>query len=212
MRNLPKFISLLELTREQVQFGYFVAGVSRQDTSSLAEHHYLVAMIGWLLCEYVNEEEVLVDTAEVMKICMVHDLGEIFGGDMAAPRSRKRPDQKAHAQAIEKGNFDILTSFLSPRVAETFQKLFEQEEKRSTQEAYVAKVADMIETHFFLEHRGIQSKQKDDFYERHIRPLADKFTDPRVQSAIVAFLDAFDVSVRNKGFTAGKWIIDGTEA
>lgn len=210
MRNLPKFISLLELTREQVQFGYHVAGVSRQDTSSLAEHHYLVAMIGWLLCEYINDSEPLVDTAEVMKICMIHDLGEIFGGDMAAPLSRKRPDLKAHAQAIEKGNFDILTSYLTPRVAEKFQRLFEQEEKRSTQEAYVAKVADMIETHFFLEHRNIQSKQKDDFYENHIRPLAGRFTDSRVQAAILEFLEGFDAHARNKGFTAGKWIIDGT--
>lgn len=208
MKELPKFISLLELTREQVQYGYFLAGVNRHETSTLAEHHYLVTMIGWLLCEYINAEETLVDTAEVMKICLVHDLGEIFGGDIAAPLSRKRPELKKYAQGMEEGNFAILTSYLDAPVAKKFQALFEQEEQRVTQESLVAKVADMLETHFFLEHRNIQSKQKDDFYRDHILPLGDKITDERVRAKIAQFIDGFDTHINRQGFTAGKWILD----
>jgi putative hydrolase of HD superfamily len=208
MKQLPKFITLMELCREQVQYGYFLSGINRQETSNLAEHHYLVAMIGWLLCEYINESENLVDTAEVIKICLIHDLGEIFGGDMAAPLSRKMPEIKKFSQGFEDGNFKILTSYLKPSVSAKFHQLFKDEGEKITNESLVAKVSDMLEQHFFLEHRNIQSKQKDDFYLNHIRPLVEKFTEPKIKSSILEFFEGFDQYVRNQGFTAGRWIID----
>src|SRR3989339_677573 len=71
MHNLPKFISILQITREQVQYGYLLAGVNRHETSNLAEHHYLVTMLGWMLCEYLNEDGgLLVDANKVMRRCL----------------------------------------------------------------------------------------------------------------------------------------------
>ena len=131
MHNLPKFISILQITREQVQYGYLLAGVNRHETSNLAEHHYLVTMLGWMLCEYLNEDGgLLVDANKVMRLCLIHDLGELFGGDMAAPLSRKRPDIKAHAQAFERGNMEILLSFLDGGVSETLHTLWEEFEEK----------------------------------------------------------------------------------
>lgn len=209
MKNLPKFISILEMTREQVQYGYFLVGVNRHETSTLAEHHYLVTMIGWMLCEYLNEDEgSLVDTSKVMQLCLVHDLGELFGGDMAAPLSRKRPDIKAHAQAFEKGNKEILMSFLNTHVAKAMQALFEEEETKVTDEAVVAKIADLMETHFFLEHRNIQHAQKDLFYRDHIRPLADKLSNPKIKEKLEPFFEGFEQDIQNRGFTPAQWILE----
>ena len=54
MDNPVKFFSLLEVLREQPQYGYFLIGIKVEETSNLAEHHYLVAMIGRMLAEYIN--------------------------------------------------------------------------------------------------------------------------------------------------------------
>lgn len=208
MKRLSRFISILELTREQPQFGYFLAGIHKEQTSNLAEHHYLVTMLGWMLCEYLNEEESLVDTNEVMRICLVHDLGEIFGGDMAAPLSRKRPDLKVHAQSLERGNMDILLSFLKPSIAQKVNMIWEKEEAKNTNEAWVAKIADLVETHFFLEHRNMQHPQKDAFFQNHVRPMAERFSDPRITVRIKEFFEGFEEDVNRKGFTPMKWILD----
>ncbi len=174
MYNLPKFISILELTREQVQYGYFLAGVNRHETSNLAKHHYLVTMLSWMLCEYVNKKGgILVDADKVVRLCLMHDLGEIFDGDMAAPLSRKHPDIKAHARAFERGNMEILLSFLTESISSKLSALWEEFEAKKTDEAIIAKIADLMETHFFLEHRNIQHEQKNIFYRDHILPLAE---------------------------------------
>lgn len=208
IKQLPKFITLLELTREQPQYGYFLAGIAKHETSNLAEHQYLVAMIGWMLCEYINMEEQLVDSAQVIKMCLIHDLGELFGGDIAAPLSRKRPDMKKIAKAFEAENLSIITSYLKPEVGDKIQNLMKEEQSKATNESLVCKVADLIETSFFLEHRGKKNKQKDDFYKNHIRTLAEKIENPKIKEAIIEFFDGFELYVNNQGFSAGRFILD----
>ncbi len=208
MKNLSKFISILDLTREQVQYGYFLAGVNRHETSNLAEHHYLVTMIGWLLCETINQSEPLIDTDRVIKMCLVHDLGELFGGDMAAPLSRKRPDIKKYARAFEHGNFEILLSFLEPDLSKKIGDYWQTSEQLSTDEAIVAKIADMMETHFFLEHRSIQHEQKDAFYSDHIRPMSAKLSNEKIRQHVDTFFEGFESAVKNKGFTPSKWVLE----
>lgn len=174
----------------------------------MAEHHYLVTMIAWLLCEYVNDGGRLLNTEEVIRMSLVHDLGEIFGGDMAAPLSRKRPDMKTHAKAIEDANMHILTTWLSESMREQFLRLQKAAEDKTTDEAWVAKLADMMETHYFLEHRSIQIEQKTYFYVNHIRPLADKVQNPQVRARLHDFLAGFEEFVKDRGFIAGNFIIE----
>lgn len=208
MKGISKFISMIELAREQVQYGYFLAGVTRQETSNLAEHHYLVTIIAWMLCEYINREEKFINTDEVIKMCLVHDLGELFGGDMSAPLARKWPDLKQHALAFEQGNFNILMSLLDPAIACTVKDLWTKESEHATDEAVVAKIADLMETHFFLEHRGIQNEQKDGFYLNHIRPLVEKIIHEQIRARANEFFDDFEANIKNKGFTPSQWIME----
>lgn len=208
MRNLAKFFSVMEMTREQQQYGFFIAGLNNKNTSNLAEHHYLVTMIGWMLCEYINEGEHLVNTDEVVRMCIVHDIGELFGGDIAAPLSRKRPDMKVHARALEAANLDIVTSLLSSRMKDTVKSIHAKSEAKQTDEAIIAKLADLIETHFFLEHRSIDSAQKEPFYQNHIKPLASSAGNPQVRAKLEEFLTGFEEYVKDKGFTAGNWVME----
>lgn len=208
MHSLAKFFSVLEMTREQQQYGFFIAGLNNKNTSNLAEHHYLSAMIGWLLAEYINEAEQLVNADEILRMCLVHDIGELFGGDIAAPLSRKRPDMKVHARALEAANLDIITSLLSPRLNEVVKAIHAKAEAKQTDEAIVAKLADLIETHFFLEHRAINSAQKEPFYQNHIKPLASSAGSPKVRAKLEEFLVGFEEHVKDKGFTAGNWVME----
>ena len=74
MEELIKLINLLEITRNQPQYGYAVAGGNGR-YSNLAEHHYLVAMIGWQLADLVNKKGAKIDSGKVLKFCLLHDLG-----------------------------------------------------------------------------------------------------------------------------------------
>lgn len=209
MNTLSRFIAVLELTREQQQYGFFLAGLNNKNTSNLAEHHYLVTMIAWLLCEDINEHELLVKTEEVLKMCLIHDVGELFGGDVAAPLSRKRPDVKVHARAWENLTMEMLTALLPGKVQKTLMTTHKAAEEKATDEAMIAKIADLIETHFFLEHRQCAPRTKDAFYRQHIRPLVQHIRQEKVREKVEDFLQGFERDVYNKGFTAEQWIIGG---
>lgn len=208
MKDLAKFFAVLEMTREQQQYGFFIAGLNNKNTSNLAEHHYLVTMIGWMLCEYINDGERILNTDEVIRMSLVHDIGELFGGDIAAPLSRKRPDLKTHARAIEEVNLDIVTSLLAPRMKEIVKGIHAKAQAKTSDEAIVAKLADLIETHFFLEHRGNESEQREPFYQNHIKPLAASAGNPKVRVKLEEFLLGFETHVKGKGFTAGNWVME----
>ncbi len=209
MRTLARFLSVLQITREQPQYGYFLTGVRAHETSNLAEHHYLVTMTAWMLCEYINETEQLIDTNAVIKMCMVHDLGELFGGDIAAPLSRRRPDIKEHAKKIEAINFDMLTSLLSTKVKAYLTQLFDRSEVRDNDAGLIVKFADYIETQFFLEHINKKSVMKAKFYFGHVRSLVDRIRDVRIREKMLDFCRGFEDDVREKGPIAGEWIVNG---
>ena len=181
-------------------------GIKVEETSNLAEHHYLVAMIGRMLAEYINEEDKLVDPWRVVQMCLIHDVGEIFGGDTAAPLSRRRPDMKKHARTLEAFNHEIVASFLRPKLHERWNGLIHEHEDMQSDEAVVAQVADKIETQYFLEHRDNKSSHRKPFYEHHIRTLAERVRYPVVRVKLNAFFDAYEKHVRDKGFHAGDLI------
>ncbi len=208
MKDLAKLLAVLQITREQPQYGYFLSGVRAHETSNLAEHHYLVAMIGWLLCEHINEDEQLVDTEAVMKMCMLHDLGELFGGDLSAPLSRKKPEMKIHARALEAINFGFLASFLTPKVKAKMTAIYEMAENKDTAEGVIVKFADMMECQFFLDHIGSKSSHRPDFYANHVKALIEKIENPKIKAKMLQFSAGFEADVWGKGARAGDFIIN----
>lgn len=207
MKNLAKLLAVLQITREQPQYGYFLSGVRAHETSNLAEHHYLVSMIAWLLCENINEDEQLVDADAVMKMCMLHDLGELFGGDLSAPLSRKKPEMKVHARALEAMNFGFLTAFLTPKVQAKITAIYERAENKDTDEGVIVKFADMIECQFFLDHVGSKSGHRPDFYANHVKALIEKITNEKVKAKMLDFAEGFEADVWGQGARAGDFII-----
>jgi Predicted hydrolases of HD superfamily len=94
MKNLTNTFRLLEITRFQPQYGYALAGISKSEQSDLAQHHYLVTIFAWILTLEINARGGNLNVLRTVEICLTHDLGELFGGDIGMPYVRANPTAK----------------------------------------------------------------------------------------------------------------------
>lgn len=105
---------------------------------STAEH-------SWRLCLLVMTLQDLLgplDVERMLKLCVVHDLGEAIHGDVPATEQDARDDKSAQ----ERRDLLELTRMLSPALQAEFFALWEEYECASTREARIVKALDKIET------------------------------------------------------------------
>src|SRR3989344_2424446 len=113
MNNLVNLFKLIELTRSQVQYGYVLSGVRKHELSNLAEHHYLVVFMAWQLAKHLNAKGANLDEKKVLEIAIIHDLGELFGGDISRPYAMANPRARKLAKAYEFENIRFLRKYLT---------------------------------------------------------------------------------------------------
>jgi putative hydrolase of HD superfamily len=96
-----------------------------------------------------------VDLARLLRMCLVHDLGEALGGDVPAP------EQQAAAPKAGQERADLLrlTGPLPPSLRDEIVELWDEYEAAATPEARLAKGLDKLET--ILQHT--QGKNPADF-------------------------------------------------
>jgi putative hydrolase of HD superfamily len=97
-----------------------------------------------------------VDFARLIKICIVHDLGEAIGGDIPAPEQSRRGSSKSDAERRD------LVSLLEPLPDGQKQEilsLWDEYESAASPEARLAKGLDKLET--ILQHT--QGRNPPDF-------------------------------------------------
>ena len=105
---------------------------------STAEH-------SWRLClmAMVFEGEFTgLDFGKVLKMCVLHDLGEALHGDIPAVQQ----DQNLHKSAQERADLQTLMQTLPPRIADDFMSLWEDYENAGSPEARIVKGLDKLET------------------------------------------------------------------
>ena len=68
MQHLTKLFKLMEITRTQPQYGYNIAGVSKDHMSDLAQHHYLVTFMGWQIARALRAADYEVNLERVMEV------------------------------------------------------------------------------------------------------------------------------------------------
>lgn len=104
---------------------------------SVADHCWRIALMAMLLS---NEEEFRdVDMDRVIRMCLIHDLGEAFTGDI--PTFLKSKDNETKEEDILN---DWIASFSEPTRAQWFELLAEMAALES-REAKVYKVLDRLE-------------------------------------------------------------------
>src|ERR1700738_3323865 len=103
-KKLVNFLKLMQITRTQPQYGYALSNLKKHELSNLAEHHYLVTFIALQLARYAKSFGAKINTERIMEISLVHDLGELFGGDISRPYAMANPKARQLAKAFESEN------------------------------------------------------------------------------------------------------------
>ncbi|HET8761975.1 MAG TPA: HD domain-containing protein [Gemmatimonadales bacterium] len=157
--TVPDLTGILDFLRSAEQLKSTLrscyASTGRQE--SVAEHSWRLALMAMLLRDEFPE----LDAGKVLRMCLIHDLGEAIGGDIPAPEQARRREGGASAGKAEQERRDLVT-LLEPlptaRQLE-FTTLWDEYEAAATPEARLVKALDKLET--ILQHN--QGKNPADF-------------------------------------------------
>src|SRR6476620_12629688 len=114
------------------------AWTSEAQRESVAEHTWRVCLMAMLL--YGGAPDV--DLARLLRMCLVHDLGEALGGDFPAPQQ----EAAAPKAGQERADLLRLTAPLPARLRDDIVELWDEYEGAATAEARLAKGLDKLET------------------------------------------------------------------
>lgn len=108
----------------------------------------MVAMIAWQLTVNLNARGAKLDLAKVLEFALVHDLGELFGGDISMLYARANPIAKTAAKQFESHNQKFISKFFGPQ-QDNAKELMQEVLAADSDECIIAKVADYLEvTHY----------------------------------------------------------------
>jgi putative hydrolase of HD superfamily len=146
---------------------------------SVAEHTWRLCLLALVLYPSFPD----VDFARLIKICIIHDLGEAIGGDVPAPEQARRSGGKA---ADERRDLLKLLAPLPAPLREEITTLWDEYEAAQSPEAKLAKALDKLET--ILQHT--QGQNPADFDYRFNLTYGRQFTrDHPVLEALRVVLD-----------------------
>jgi putative hydrolase of HD superfamily len=131
------------------------ASTGRQE--SVAEHSWRLALLAMLLRHEFPE----LDDGKVLRMCLIHDLGEAIGGDIPAPEQARRREEDPSAGKAVQERRDLLTLLepLPPALQREITMLWDEYEAAASPEARLVKALDKLET--ILQHN--QGKNPPDF-------------------------------------------------
>jgi len=128
------FLRAAERLKTVLRSGWTSAG----QQESVAEHTWRLCLMAMLLYGRTPQ----VDLARLLKMCLVHDLGEAIGGDVPAP------SQLAGVSKADQERRDLLQLMapLPPVLQQEILALWEDYEAAASPEAKIAKGLDKLET------------------------------------------------------------------
>jgi putative hydrolases of HD superfamily len=128
---------------ERLKVTHRSAYTSEGNPESVAEHTWRLCLMAMLIQPSVPD----VDFARLIKICIVHDLGEAIGGDIPAPeQARRSAVGVAGKSADERRDLAMLVEPLPTTQRSEIIELWDEYEAAATAEARLAKALDKLET------------------------------------------------------------------
>ena len=149
-QELPGILYFLKHT-EMLKNTLRSAWTSQGRKESVAEHTWRLSLMALIFEEAYPE----IDHLKLMKMCLIHDLGEIIGGDIPAIEQDPNLDKSIQ----EKEDLLILLKPLPQRLQLQILSLWEEYDQGVSPEAKMAKALDKLET--IMQHN--QGKNPDDF-------------------------------------------------
>ncbi|TYC63669.1 HD domain-containing protein [Rhodobacterales bacterium] len=149
LAGLLDFMQAAERLKDTLRSG----ATRRGRPESTAEHSWRLALM-----VLVFERELAgIDVLKLLKLCIVHDLGEAISGDVPAPLQTADDNRVAR----ERQDFETLCAPLPPDVARHLMDLWGEYSAAETPEARMAKGLDKLET--MLQHQ-LMPLQNTSFY------------------------------------------------
>lgn len=187
IRGRLDFLRQAEALKSVLRSGF----TSRGRPESTAEH-------SWRLCLMALAfEDALapLDMLRLLKLCVLHDLGEAIHGDVPAIAQSERPDKSAQ----ERADLWAVTEPLDEPLRSELRSLWEEYENASSPEALAVKALDKLET--ILQHT--QGQNPPDFDYRFNLDYGRRYTETApLFAAIRQLLDA-DTLARAEGAGPG---------
>ena len=134
------FLRAAERLKSTTRTGYTSTG----QQESVAEHPWRLCLMALVLRPAFPE----IDFAKLVKICIIHDLGEAVHGDVPAPEQARRAAAGATAGKATQERRDLL-ELLTPlpaMVRDEITALWDEYEAAQSLEAKLAKGLDKLET------------------------------------------------------------------
>ncbi len=129
------------------------AHTSKGRRESVAEHTWRLCLMALVLKDHFPK----VDFERLVKICIIHDLGEAIGGDIPAPLQGSEGAKAGQERADLMKLLDPLPEELRNEIT----SLWDEYEQASTPEARLAKALDKLET--ILQHNQGLNPQDFDY-------------------------------------------------
>lgn len=110
-----------------------------QRNESTAEHSWSASMIVVTLMNELKKEFSNIDELKAIKLALIHDIVEIYAGDVIAFDAQARKDkERVEAEALKK------LMAVNPHFGQQLHDLWYEFENKETLEAKIAKAADSI--------------------------------------------------------------------
>ena len=175
LAGIVEFLRAAERLKTTTRSGWTSAG----QPESVAEHTWRLCLMALVLRPSFPD----VNFERLVKICIVHDLGEAIGGDVPAPEQVRRAGSKA---ADERRDLLQLLAPLPAPVRDEITALWDEYERAQSTEARLAKALDKLET--ILQHT--QGHNPADFDYRFNLTYGRQYTgDHPLLAAVRAVLD-----------------------
>lgn len=165
--DIEKIKGRLEFLREAEKLKDVLrsAHTSCGRTESTAEHSWRLCLMAIVFGDYLTD----LDRLKMLKMCVIHDLGEAINGDVPAVNQDAFPNKSEQ----ERNDLLLLTSALDEPLKAEILALWDDYENASSPEALAVKALDKLET--MLQHN--QGKNPTGFDYEFNLAYGKKYTD-----------------------------------
>lgn len=144
-----RFIQEAERLKTVVRTAWTAEG--RQE--STAEHTWRLSLLAAILLEEYPQ----LDGQKVLNMCLIHDIGELYGGDVSAAL---RPDPAEKYEEEQDAAWRVFGLLPEPQRTKFFN-LWEEYNQNATKEAHLVKALDKAET--IIQHNQGQNPEDFDY-------------------------------------------------
>jgi len=140
LKKILKVFLTLQWAKELPRQGFIAMGFKRNEADSVAAHSFSTALLSYFLAKQLQKEGTKIDAEKVLKMGLVHDIGETIVGDVG---TFVKGMAGGVFKDIEEEGVKALVKDLDSE--DEITKLVEEYNDRKTLEARVVKAADNLD-------------------------------------------------------------------